>query len=183
MLRTFTVDRALVRDAERTRLSWSDPMSTHLDLQPAIAACRAASTASLSFRLHGLSRACSSVSFELRYTRFQPDPRLTLSPAAKGRRAMPRRTPSGSAAWVASASAVALGSASFSLLASAYKIQRPCGARPSLQFPGRNLPPEGSRTSMILLLSGRQSMPNVLKATLTIGILYTNMLSGKPFNR
>src|SRR6266436_4419094 len=95
MLRAFAVDRTLVCDAKRTRLPWPYPMSTYLDLQPAVAACRTASAASLSFGLHGLSRACSSVSFELRYTRFQPDPRLTLSPAAKGRTAMPRRTPSG----------------------------------------------------------------------------------------
>jgi hypothetical protein len=39
-------------DAERTRLAWPNPMSTHFDLQPAIAACRTASAASLVVRFH-----------------------------------------------------------------------------------------------------------------------------------
>jgi hypothetical protein len=183
MLRAFAVDRTLVCDAKRTRLSWPDPMSTYLDLQPAVAACRAASAASLSFGLHGLSRACSSVSFELRYTRFQPDPRLTLSPAAKGRTAMPRRTPSGSAAcgWVALPARWRSGPL-FPSWRLHTRYNDPAGARPSLQFPGRNLPARGSRTST-MLLSGGQSIPNVIKATLTIGIMYTNLLSGKTLSR
>src|SRR3984893_4135481 len=59
MLRAFAVNRTLVSDAERTGVSGVDPMPTHLDLQPAIAACRAASAASLAFLLHRLNRACS----------------------------------------------------------------------------------------------------------------------------
>ena len=39
-------------DTERTWLAWLDLMSAHLDLQPAIAACRTASTGSLIGALH-----------------------------------------------------------------------------------------------------------------------------------
>jgi hypothetical protein len=39
-------------DTERTRLPWPDPMSTHFDLQPAIAAGCTASTGSLILRFH-----------------------------------------------------------------------------------------------------------------------------------
>jgi hypothetical protein len=46
MLGALVVNRALMFDAERARLSPPDPMPAHLDLQPAIAACRTASAAS-----------------------------------------------------------------------------------------------------------------------------------------
>jgi hypothetical protein len=47
MLGALTVDRTLMRDTERARLAPADPMSAHLDLQPAIAACGAAAAGSL----------------------------------------------------------------------------------------------------------------------------------------
>jgi hypothetical protein len=40
-------------DAEWTGLSPPDPMPTHLDLQPAIAACRTVSAGSLIAKVHG----------------------------------------------------------------------------------------------------------------------------------
>jgi len=46
MLRAFAVNRTLMFDAERARLSPPDLMSAHFDLQPAIAARRAASAGS-----------------------------------------------------------------------------------------------------------------------------------------
>jgi hypothetical protein len=46
VLGTLAVDRTLVLDAERTWLAGPDMVSTHFDLQPAIAACRAVSTGS-----------------------------------------------------------------------------------------------------------------------------------------
>jgi hypothetical protein len=52
MLGAFAVDRTLMLDTERARLSTPDVMSTHLDLQPAIAAGRAASASSLNLGFH-----------------------------------------------------------------------------------------------------------------------------------
>src|SRR5258708_13104755 len=52
MLRAIAVDGTLMVDTERARLSPRNPMSTHFDLQPAIAACRAASAASLIVAFH-----------------------------------------------------------------------------------------------------------------------------------
>src|ERR1700738_2429931 len=46
MLRAFAVNRALMFDAERARFAGPDMMSTHFDLQPAIAACRTGSAGS-----------------------------------------------------------------------------------------------------------------------------------------
>jgi hypothetical protein len=46
MLRPFAVDRTLMCDTERARLAAPDLMSTHFDLQPAIAACRTGSAGS-----------------------------------------------------------------------------------------------------------------------------------------
>ena len=46
MLGAFAIDRTLTSDTERTRLARSDVMSTHFDLQPAVAARRAGSTGS-----------------------------------------------------------------------------------------------------------------------------------------
>jgi hypothetical protein len=46
MLGTLAVDRTLVFDTERTRLPRLDLVSTHFDLQPAVAAGRAASAGS-----------------------------------------------------------------------------------------------------------------------------------------
>src|SRR5258708_32450434 len=52
VLRAIAVDGTLMVDTERARLSPRNPMSTHFDLQPAIAACRAASAASLIVAFH-----------------------------------------------------------------------------------------------------------------------------------
>jgi hypothetical protein len=46
MLRAFTVNRTLMFDTERAWLARPDMMSTHFDLQPAIAACRTGSAGS-----------------------------------------------------------------------------------------------------------------------------------------
>src|SRR5450756_370475 len=46
VLRAFAVDGTLTRDTERTRLARPDVMPTHFDLQPAVAARRAASAGS-----------------------------------------------------------------------------------------------------------------------------------------
>jgi hypothetical protein len=43
----FAVDRTLISDVERTRIARPDMISTHFDLQPAIAARGTASTGSL----------------------------------------------------------------------------------------------------------------------------------------
>src|SRR3981081_4108051 len=56
MLRAFAVDRTLMFDTERARLPPPDTMSTHFDLQPAIAACRAASAGSFVLRFHRKDR-------------------------------------------------------------------------------------------------------------------------------
>src|ERR1700687_3061419 len=56
MLWPFAVDRTLMFDTERARLSPPDTMSTHFDLQPAIAACRTASAGSLILRFHRKDR-------------------------------------------------------------------------------------------------------------------------------
>jgi hypothetical protein len=46
MLRAFAVNRTLMFDTERAWLARPDMMSTHFDLQPAIAACRTGSAGS-----------------------------------------------------------------------------------------------------------------------------------------
>jgi hypothetical protein len=46
MLGTFAVNRTPICDAERTRLAGPDVMPTYFDLQPAVAARRAASASS-----------------------------------------------------------------------------------------------------------------------------------------
>jgi hypothetical protein len=46
MLRAFAVNRALMFDTERAWFAGPDMMSTHFDLQPAIAACRTGSAGS-----------------------------------------------------------------------------------------------------------------------------------------
>ena len=51
MLRPFAIDRTAVCDAKRARFSWPDLVPAHLDLQPAIAAGRAASAVSLLVQL------------------------------------------------------------------------------------------------------------------------------------
>src|SRR6202158_5227353 len=56
MLRALAVNRALMFDAERTRLPRPDPMSAHFDLQPAIAACRAASAGSQMLLVQPIAR-------------------------------------------------------------------------------------------------------------------------------
>jgi len=47
MLRAFVVNRTLMRDTERARLAMLDPMPAYFDLQPAVAARRAASAGSV----------------------------------------------------------------------------------------------------------------------------------------
>jgi hypothetical protein len=47
-------------------------MSAHLDLQPAVAACRAASAASLRLGLHWVSRVCSCVRSDRCISDFAP---------------------------------------------------------------------------------------------------------------
>jgi hypothetical protein len=54
MLRTFAINRTSMLDTERTWLSLVDSVATHLDLQPAIAACRAASAGSGRLLVHPL---------------------------------------------------------------------------------------------------------------------------------
>jgi hypothetical protein len=56
MLGAFAVDRTLMLDTERARLPAPDPMPAHFDLQPAIAASRTASAASLMLRRHRQDR-------------------------------------------------------------------------------------------------------------------------------
>src|SRR6202051_1813660 len=56
MLRTFAVDRAPMFDAERARFASLDPMSTHFDLQPAIAARGTASAGSGRFLIQPVAR-------------------------------------------------------------------------------------------------------------------------------
>jgi hypothetical protein len=56
MLRALAVDRTPVFDTERTRLARPDLMSTHFDLQPAIAAGRAASASPLGLPVQPIAR-------------------------------------------------------------------------------------------------------------------------------
>src|ERR1700722_5385433 len=66
MLRAFTIDRALMFDAERARFASLDPMSTHFDLQPAIAARGTASAGPGRFLIQPITRQ------KVRVERIQP---------------------------------------------------------------------------------------------------------------
>src|SRR6202790_1625944 len=74
-------------DAERTRLPRPDLMSAHSDLQPAVAACRAASAASLIGRFHRGGNPPVKYSLALRDSTFQ-------KPSLRDRSALMRSVPS-----------------------------------------------------------------------------------------